>query len=582
MVLEADFIEEGDNQYNLVGEPDFVIPLTLRDPLTSLVDRVKGRELLQQAAALEQTFSYELLLAISSLDTDALDKELKQLVASELLYQKGTSIHEATFQFKHSLIRDAAYSLLTKADSESYHRNIGCILEERFPASVKAQPEIVAHHFTEARNYEKALHYWYEAGRQSATRSAHNEAVGHFEQGLKQVPNIETSVQRNKSELLLQTALGNSLRATKGWSADCVKHAYKRALQLSEENGFDEHTFPAMFGMWTWNFVRAALGEAQTLAEHLLNITDNMDEQIYKALALEAQGFTLFAQGKFAAAHAKLEGSISLCNDNDAAAYLNLSAQDPRVHVRLYDGKVLWFLGYPDQALQSCTEAQRYADASHHPFSLAMAQTISLRVHQFRGEADLVAEQSERAIALCEEHDFIHYLAVSIILRGWASAQQGEYERGIAEIQTGLEKAHTTGAVLYESYVLALLAETFLKGDQYRQALGSLDQAQQLLKEENSERFYAAEIHRLRGQIYLRSGHNLDQVEQCFLDGLEIAREQGARSLELKISLSLCDLHTPKRSADRHRSQLKQIYKSFSEGFGTIDLIQAKARLAKT
>ena len=325
MVLEADFIEEGDNQYNLVGEPDFVIPLTLRDPLTSLVDRVKGRELLQQAAALEQTFSYELLLAISSLDTDALDKELKQLVASELLYQKGTSIHEATFQFKHSLIRDAAYSLLTKADSESYHRNIGCILEERFPASVKAQPEIVAHHFTEARNYEKALHYWYEAGRQSATRSAHNEAVGHFEQGLKQVPNIEDLVQRNKSELLLQTAIGNSLRATKGWSADCVKHAYKRALQLSEENGFDEHTFPAMFGMWTWNFVRAALGEAETLAEHLLNITTIWTRDLQGSRPRSPRLYPV-CTGEFAAAYVKLEGSISLCNDNDAAAYLNLSA----------------------------------------------------------------------------------------------------------------------------------------------------------------------------------------------------------------------------------------------------------------
>jgi predicted ATPase len=283
-----------------------------------------------------------------------------------------------------------------------------------------------------------------------------------------------------------------------------------------------------VFGLWTWNFLRAVLGEAQSLAEHLVNTAENVDDSVYKVLAHEALGFTLFANGNFAAAHAALERSISMCEDSKAAAYLDLSAQDPRVHVRLYDGMVLWLLGYPEQALRICAEARRYADKSQHPFSAAMARTISLWVHHFRGEAAVVASQANAAIALCEEHEFAHYLAMGLILRGWATAQQGEFEKGIAEIQEGLGKQRATGASLFESYALGLLADACIKNERYGQAFDFLEQAKLRLGEENSERFYAAEIYRLLGETYLRSRRDLDQAEHYLFKGLKVAREQRA------------------------------------------------------
>ena len=358
------------------------------------------------------------------------------------------------------------------------HAAIAKALEQEFPEVVQIQPEIVAYNYTQARNYEKALHYWYEAGKQSAARSAHNEAIGHLKQGLNQIPNIDDRILRNKSELLLQVSLGNSLRAIKGWSTDGVKHASTRALQLCKECGLDELSLPATFGLWSWNFVHASLGEAQALAEHLLDSAENVDSAVCKVLAHEALGFTLFAQGKFAAAHAELERSIGLCEDSKAAAYIDLSAQDPRVHVRLYDGMTLWMLGYPDRALRSCAEARRYADASQHPFSEAIARTIGLRVHQLRGDAAVVADQANAAIAFCEQHEFVHYLAMTLILHGWASAYQGEFEKGIAEIQEGLEKVRATGALVFESYSLGLLADACIKNKHYGQALDFLKQAQ--------------------------------------------------------------------------------------------------------
>ena len=470
-VLEAGILVEDAEGYRLDGPlPPLAIPATLQDSLMSRLDRLAPvREIGQIGAAIGRDFSYSLLRAVVGRDETALKHALAQLEQAELVFRRGEP-PEAVYSFKHALVRDAAYESLLKSRRQQLHGQIARALEERFADIVASQPEIVAHHFTEAGLVEPAIDYWLKAGQQAARRSANAEALNHLARGLELLPKIDDPMLRNKSELLLQTSLGHSLRATKGWSIDSVKHAYTRALQLCKESGFDEHTLPAVFGLWTWNFLRAALGEAQALAEHLVNTAENADDSVFKVLAHEALGFTLFARGKFAAAHAALEHSISMCEDSKAAAYLDLSAQDPRVHVRLYDGMALWLLGYPDQALRICAEARRYADTAQHPFSEAMARTISLRVHQFRGEAAVVARQADAAIALCEEHEFVHYLAMALILRGWATAQQGEFEKGIAGIQEGLEKERATDALLFESYTLGLLADACIKNERYGQA----------------------------------------------------------------------------------------------------------------
>jgi len=579
-VLEAGILVEDPEGYRLEGPlPPLAIPDTLQDSLMARLDRLAPvREIAQIGAAIGREFSYSLLRAVVGRDESALKHGLAQVEQAGLVFRRGEP-EEAVYSFKHALVRDAAYESLLKSRRQQLHGKIARTLEERFADVVANQPEIAAHHFTEAGLVEPAIDHWLKAGQHAARRSANAEALNHLARGLDLLPNIDDPMLRNKSELLLQTSLGHSLRSIKGWSIDSVKHAYTRALQLCKERGFDEHTLPAVFGLWTWNFLRGALGEAQTLAEHLVNTAENADGSVFKVLAHEALGFTLFARGKFAAAHAALERSMSMCEDSKAAAYLDLSAQDPRVHVRLYDGMALWFLGYPDQALRICTEARGYADTSQHPFSEAMARTISLRVHQFRGEATVVAGQADAAIALCEERGFVHYLAMALILRGWATAQQGEFEKGIAEIQAGLEKERATDALLFESYTLGLLADVCIKNERYAQTFDLLHQAQLRLDEENSERFYAAEIYRLLGETHLRSNRDLDQAERCFCKGLEISREQKAKSFELRLCVSIYDLYELRGNADAYRPQLGEIYGSFREGFDTTDLVRAKARL---
>ena len=386
----------------------------------------------QIGAAIGREFSYPLMREVVGRDEQSLKNALAKLEEAELLFRRGEP-PEAIYSFKHVLVRDAAYESLLKSRREQLHGRIARTMEDKFPDIVVSQPEILAHHFTEANLVEPAINYWLKAGNLALGRSA-NAAVNHLEHGLKLVASINNQTTSGRLELLLQTSLGNALRATKGWSTESVKQAYTRALQLCSQSGLDEHTFPAVFGLWTWNFLRATLREAQSLAEHLLNTAENVGEPVYKVLAHEALGFTFFAQGKFAAAHTELERGIILCEDSKASAYLALSAQDPRVHIRSYDAMTLWLLGFPDRALQLCAEARHYADMTRHPFSEAMVRTISLRVHQLRGETDIVAAQADAVIALCEEHEFVHYVAMALILRGWAKAQRGEFEKGIAEI----------------------------------------------------------------------------------------------------------------------------------------------------
>ena len=578
-VLEGNILVKDADGYRLDGPLlPLAIPATLQDSLMARLDRLAPvKEIGQIGAAIGREFSYSLMRELVGRDETALKRALAKLELAELVFRRGEP-PEAIYSFKHALVRDAAYESLLKSRRQQLHGQIARTMEKKFPNIAVSQPELVAHHFTEAGLFEPAIDYWLKAGNLALSRSA-SAAVGHLKQGLKQIPKIDDPMLRNKWELLLQTSLGNSLRAIEGWSTDSVKHAYTRALQLCKESGLDEHTFPAVFGLWTWNFLRPQLGEAQALAEQLLNTAENLDDSVYQVLAHEALGFTLFAHGKFAAAHAELKRSISLCEDSAAATYLDLSAQDPRIHVRSYDGMALWFLGYPDQALRICAEARRYADASQNPFSQAMERAIGLRVHQFRGEAEIVASQVNAAIALCEEHEFSHYLAIALMLRGWAIAQLGRLEEGIAEIRKGLEKERATGALLFESYSLGLLADAFIKNERYEQALEFLHESQLRLDEKNSERFYAAEIYRLLGVAYLRSHQDLDRAEHFFSEGLKVAREQKAKSLELKLCVSIYDLYEQRQNADKYRSELGAIYGSFSEGFGTPDLVRAKARL---
>jgi len=555
-----------------------LVPATLHDSLMARLDRLEAvKEIAQIGAAIGREFSYTLIGELVGGDETALAAGLDKLEQAELVFRRGRP-PDATYTFKHALVRDIAYESLLKTTRKQLHGRIARTLEAKFNDIVRTQPELVAHHFSEAGLFEHAVRNWLKAGNLALNRSA-NAAVAHLQRGLKEVSSVEDESARKTLELLLQTSLGNSLQALRGWSTEEVKDAYTRALHLCQESGLDQDALPAIFGLWTWNFVRPSFGEAKLLAGHLLHAAETSGDSAYKVLGHEALGFTYIAQGHFRAARTELERSMALCGETDPTRYIEISGQDPRVHARLYYGMSLWFLGLPDQALRACAEASVYAEASRRPFTQAMAQTISLRVHQLRGEAGSISRKVNTAIDLCRDHEFAHYHAMALVLRGWAAAHEGRFEDGCYDIREGLKREQDTGAALYEFYGQALLAEVHLKNGRYETAIELLQTVLERLERRGSEYFYAAEIHRLLGEAQLRLGRDPSAAEASLVKGLAIARSQEAKSSELKHLVSLYELSGPRQSTGQYGAALLAIFRSFSEGFDTADLVKAESKL---
>ena len=238
MVLESGLLQEREERYALLGPlPPLAIPATLHDSLMARLDRlatVKG--LAQLVATLGREFSYALLQAVSPWDEGTVQRGLQQLVEAEFLYQRGLP-PQATYLFKHALIQEAAYQSLLRSTRQQYHQRIAQVLEARFPEVVETQPELLAHHYTEAGLTDRAVDYWLRAGQRASERSANQEAISQLTTGLALLRSLPPTPARTQQELLLQTTLGPALMAVKGQAAPEVEHAYARARELCQQLG---------------------------------------------------------------------------------------------------------------------------------------------------------------------------------------------------------------------------------------------------------------------------------------------------------------------------------------------------------
>jgi predicted ATPase/class 3 adenylate cyclase len=286
MVLESGLLQEREERYELTGPlPPLAIPATLHDSLMARLDRlatVKG--LAQLGATLGREFSYELLQAVSPWDEGTLRRGLQQLVEAEFLYQQGLP-PQATFLFKHALIQDAAYQSLLKSTRQQYHQHIAQVLEARFPEICEMQPELLAHHLTEAGLYAQAIGYWQKAGQRAIERSANLEAIGHLTTGLDLLKTLPDTPARAQQELALHMALGTALVSAKGLSAPEVEHAYVRARELCQQVGDAPDLFPVLWGLSVTHVQQGKLQIARELAEQCLTLAQHLHDA---ALLLEA------------------------------------------------------------------------------------------------------------------------------------------------------------------------------------------------------------------------------------------------------------------------------------------------------
>jgi class 3 adenylate cyclase/tetratricopeptide (TPR) repeat protein len=464
-VLESGLLREHQEHYELTGPlPPLAIPATLQDALMARLDRLAdGKAVAQLGAVLGRTFASVLLQAVAPLDELALWHGLVQLVQAEVLYQRGTLPH-ATYTFKHALVQDAAYQSLLRSTRQQYHQRTTQVMVERFPDLAETQPELLAHHYTEAGLAEHAMPYWQRAGERAAGRSAYMEAIGHFHQALEVLALLPDTTERAKQELTLQRALGASLLTTRGFAALEVEHVYNRARELCQRLGDSREIGPVLFGLWGFYHVRGDLRTARELAEHLLALAQGQHDPALLLQGHRALGDTVFRLGELVPARAYLEQGIALYNPQQHRAHALLYGQDPGMGCRVYAALVLWVLGYPHQALQRGQEGLSLAHELSHPLSLAMALIQVSRLHWLRREWPTVQERAETLMALAREQGFVHQLANSLVLWGWTLAAQGRGDVGIPEIHQGLAAMRATRNEVGRPLSLVLLAEAYGTG----------------------------------------------------------------------------------------------------------------------
>jgi class 3 adenylate cyclase/predicted ATPase len=580
-VIGSGLLRETDGQYELAGPlPPLAIPNTLQDSLAARLDRLGGaREIAQIASTIGREFSYEVLAALQAFDELTLQRGLLELVSAELVYQRGFP-PDATYVFKHALVRDAAYHSLLKSRRQQLHQRIGRVLEMQFAEIATTQPELLAYHFTEAGLKEEALSYWQQAGTRTAERFANAEAISHFATALHLLSSMPESALRTERELNLQMSLGPVLIAARGNASAEVEQVYLRARELCERTGKTNQLFPVLFGLRSVYLVRGEIIRAHELSEQLVELAQAENDTDHLIEARLALGNTSHLQGMLVPGRIQFEQALQLYDPSRHRSHVSVYGLDPALFCRCKITWLLWFLGFPDQALESARRLVDFAKEVSHPHSLVLALIHACVVHEFRREwrsDQLVAEEVAK---LCAEQGFASLLGQANAYVGRAMAEQGHVEEGIALVKRGLAEMRAAGAVLYQVKFLSDLAQSCRRAGRTAEGLEAVAEALAMI-DKTAEHLCEPELWRLKGELALQGGlQGCDgEADQSFLKAIDIARQQEAKSWELRATTSLCRLWQQMGRSEEARRLLADIYGWFTEGFDTGDLREARELL---
>jgi predicted ATPase len=584
------------------------IPTTVQGVLAARIDRLTTEEKarLQHLAVIGREFPLGLVRQVVTQPEEELYRLLSSLQSKEFLYEQP-AFPEPEYIFKHALTQEVAYSSLLMERRRVLHERTAQVIEALFHSRLEDHYSELAHHYTRSGNTQKAVEYLQLAGQQAVQRSANTEAVHHLTTALELLKTLPDTPERAQQELTLQITLGVPLIATKGWAAPEAERAYARAQELCQQIGETPQLFSVLFGLWLVYLLRAELQAARALAEQMLRLAQNGQDSSLFLLAHFALGNVLFWLGELGPARKHLEQGIALYDPQSHRALAFLYGVDPGVYCLSYAVWGRWPLGYPDQALKRGQEAIALAQELSHPHSLVFALNFTATAHLLRREGRAAQERAEAVIALATEQGLPDWVAWGTTQRGWALAEQGQLEEGIAQLQQGLAVSRATGAELLRLWLLAPLAEAYGKKGQPEEGLRVVAEAI-FAVHKNQVRHYEAELLRLKGELTLQSQTSLGQVsdkspasqnksedtstqhptpstqakaeaEACFHKALEVSRSQQAKSLELRAAISLARLWQQQGKKDEARQMLTEIYDWFTEGFETKDLQEAKELL---
>ncbi len=583
-ILASDALKVSGQQMVLKGTPQpLTVPASLHDSLMARLDQLKmAKPLAQLAATLGRSFSRDLLRAVADEDEHSFETAINELLQAELIFRRGVP-PDVSYEFKHALVQNAAYQSLLKRTRQQFHEKIARVLENQFNQITKAQPEVIAHHYTEAQHTEAAIGYWLRAAQRASERSANLEAIAHVNKGLELHALLSEEPRRNELELKLLLVLGPALLSAKGLGARDAEQVYLRARELCHEAGQRVELFTVTWGLWMLCQKRGRLHEAKAFSRELLALADGLADREYQLQALHAAWTTHFRLSEYAACHEHARQGLGLY-DADAHRHhaTRFGGHDPGVCAYYNAAMVQWLLGYADQARASIQQSVRLAEQINHPFSQVLAHMYSAFIAQYCGDPIQARRHTQKVLSISHSHGIApDCVAQAEVLDGWVETLSGNLSHGIDMIELAVMSLRDTGVRTHESYLLSILAECYARAGRAQDGLRVTADALKSI-DETGERTFDAEIHRLKGALLLiESDNNLEQARNCFQQAIALAQQQHARSLELRATMSLCRAQREHQGQRLTAQMLGPLYKSFSEGRDTADLRAAATLLAQ-
>ncbi|MGH6900635.1 MAG: AAA family ATPase, partial [Geminicoccaceae bacterium] len=577
-VLESDLVADHGDRFELARPLcELAIPDTLHDSLTARLDRLGPvKEVAQIAAVIGREFSYELLAAIADLPDDRLQGALRQLSVAELVFGRGEP-PGATYAFKHVLVQETAYNAVLRGRRAELHGRIARTLAADFPEALENQPELIAHHCTEAGLDEEAVEFWREAGELAMTRSAAHEAVAHLESALEILIRYPESHHRDRTELGLQTSLGGALIAARSFAAPDTGRAFLRAWELCQRLGDERRQWPVLFGRWIHHAARAELEASLSVARHMLRLAEGQADPVPRLIAHRALANSHFFIGDLAATRAHAEQALAGDQPPPRSNLATLYVADPHVLSAYFLAHALLRQGFPESARTHAAWALARARELGHVLTLTQALHHDCLFHQLAREALVVRQQADALITIADEHGLPFWQALGKIFRGWALVEAGQGRAGQAELQSGLAAYRATAGVLYLPYALTLWADVCRDQGDLAAGLEAIAEAVSAI-EASGVRGFEAHAHRVEGELRQAMG-DLEAAAACFQRSMAVAHRQQARLSELRAAVDLATLwHEHGRQSEAY-DLVAPLYSWFTEGLQSADVRAAAALL---